>query len=48
MKKALLFSILSVFCLSVTSCAMVNKKEEKKRKPSHPHHRRYHSELIVE
>lgn len=45
MKKFLIFSILSAFCLSVASCAMTNNKKEKGRKHSHPHHRRYHSEL---
>ncbi|MCH9621945.1 MAG: hypothetical protein S4CHLAM20_13760 [Chlamydiia bacterium] len=46
MKKALLFSLLSVFCLSFAACTM-NKKDDKK-KHSHPHHRRYHSEACSE
>ena len=30
MKKYMLFSVLSVFCVSLTSCAMMDKKEDRK------------------
>jgi len=43
MKKALLFSILSVFVLSFASCGMNQKKDKNGKKPSHRHYRR-HSE----
>ena len=48
MKKLLIFSILSAFCLSVASCAMPDKKGNKNKRHSHPHHRRYHSELTID
>ncbi len=51
MKKFVLFSLLSAFCLSIASCAMINKKEEGKKeegkkKPSESAsgHRRYNSQ----
>ncbi|MCH9616773.1 MAG: hypothetical protein SP4CHLAM5_02140 [Chlamydiia bacterium] len=48
MKKLMLFSILSAFCLSLTSCGMMDKKDKKDKKHSPPSHRRYHSELVSE
>jgi len=44
MKKTLLFSMLAAFTLVFSSCAMVEKKDEKKKTSSQSPHRRYHTE----
>jgi hypothetical protein len=44
MNKLLIFSILTVFTIAFSSCGMMDKKEEKEKKPSHSTHRRYHAE----
>jgi hypothetical protein len=43
MKRAILFSLLSVFCLSFASCAIVNKKGDSKDKKASERHYRRHS-----
>lgn len=54
MKKYVMFSILSVLCLSVTSCNWMQNKEQPKKKQEKqqqpqkkPSHRRYHSNLNI-
>ena len=56
MKRYVTFTILSVFCLSLTSCDWMQKKEQpqkkqeqeqKQKNKSAPSHRRYHSNLNV-
>ncbi|MCH9811898.1 hypothetical protein K0U07_03935 [bacterium] len=56
MKRYVMYTILSVFCVSLTSCTFGGgQKKDHKKKEKHqemdkkkaPSHRRYHSELSL-